>query len=121
MKKIKIYTGDVEREKLFERGFHPKTQIQKVFDLLNSSPNNLSIWTNSPYIVEAFNTFGKEKNYSLEFYFKNKKVPPVIVFNEFSKPFQKLLFGNQSPTSQTKSLRDFPNGEHNTDFKEFQK
>ena len=27
------------------------------------------------------------------------------------------VLSNQSPTSQTKSLRDFPNGEHNTSLK----
>ena len=31
------------------------------------------------------------------------------------------VLGNQSPTSQTKSLRDFPNGEHNISLKESSK
>ncbi len=95
MKKIKIYTGDTDAKYLFEKGLHPKNQIKKVIKLLEASPNNLSVFTNSPHVAEAFNKFGKEKNYTIECYFENEKVLSEIMFREFSKPFEELVFGDE--------------------------
>jgi len=95
MKKIKIYTGNIQIEKLFEKGLHPISQVEKVKDLLKSFPDDIAIYTNSPFIVEAFNKYGKEGNYVLEFYFENNKLPSEIVFGKFSKVFEGLLFGEE--------------------------
>ncbi len=92
MKKIKIYTGDTNIKLLFENGLHPKNQIKKVISYLNSSPDIFSIFSNSAFVVEAFNKFGKVKGYKIDFFFNHKKMNAEKIFLEFSKPFEKLIF-----------------------------
>jgi len=94
--KIKIYTGNLKRKTFFEDGLHPKYQIEKVKKFLKTKKDLIKIHTNSPFVAEAFNKFGKEKGYNIEFYFNNKKVSADIVFDEFSKPFEQLIFGDVS-------------------------
>jgi len=91
MRTIKVYTGDT-KEELFERGLHPISQVKKVKGLLSSSPSNIVVHTNSPFVAVALNKYGKEKNYAIEFYFENEKVLPEQVFDKFSKVLEKLIF-----------------------------
>ena len=93
MKTIKIYTGKLEGV-LFEENLHPKEQVIKVQKWLKDAIGDLTISSNSPFVVEGFNKFGKLKGYNLEFYFNGKKVNPEIVFEEFEKPFSDLIFGD---------------------------
>jgi len=92
-KKIKIYTGDTKIENLFEKGLHPKNQIRMVENFLKTVTCDIKVYTNSPFIAEAFNKFGKEKDYAIECYFEDKKVLPEVMFDKFSKAFEGLVFG----------------------------
>ena len=97
MKLIEIYTGDTDVNKIFERGLHPENQIKAVISLLNTNLKiqHFSINTNSPFVAEAFNKFGKQKSYKIKFYFENKEVNSEYCFNKFSKPFENLIFGEE--------------------------
>lgn len=94
-KKIKIFTGDTNLLNLFEKGLHPENQIKLVKDFLKSSPDIFSIITNSPFVAESFNRFGKEKGYKIECYFSDEMVLPEVMFEKFSKPFGTLIFGGE--------------------------
>lgn len=93
-KLIEIHTGDGLSD-LFEGCLHPKEQVKEVIAFLKYSPDNLKINSNSIYVVESFNKFGKLKGYKIEFYFNGEKVNPEVVFKEFEKPFTNLIFGNE--------------------------
>lgn len=92
-KNIKIYTGDTEVKNLFEKGMHPINQIRMVINFLETAPCDVKVFTNSTHVAEAFNKFGKEKDYTIECYFEDKKVLPEVMFEKFSKPFEELVFG----------------------------
>jgi len=94
MKTIKINIGDTQR-KVYEMGLSPKSQVKKVKINIKKLYMSYNIYTNSPYIVEAFNKFGKEKGYNIICFYDNKKVDLEEVFDNLSKPFEELVFGDE--------------------------
>lgn len=62
-KEIHIYTGDKSADLLYEQGLHPINQIKYVKKHLNELTQTKFItYTNSPFVVEAFNSLVKKKN-----------------------------------------------------------
>ena len=98
---IKIYIGDTKIENLFEGGLHPRNQVKKVINFLETARQNISVLTNSVFVAESFNKFGKEKDYMIECYFENKKISKEEMFNKFSKPFETLIFGEEIKKNDT--------------------
>ncbi len=92
MKEIKIFTGNCNIDILYEQGLHPKNQIKKVIEDLKKDTNLHKIYTNSPFVAEAFNKYGKEKDYKIQTYFNNNKIKKEEMFHKFSEPFSKLIF-----------------------------
>lgn len=65
MKTIKIYVGNNPKEELFEEKLHPISQIKKAKKELNKLKENYAIHTNTPYVTECFNRYGKEYGYKI--------------------------------------------------------
>lgn len=93
MKTIKLYTGNCKPEQVYEGGLHPISQVAKVIKDLSKKREEYTIHTNSPHVVEAFSKYGTEKGYKVIAYFNGKKKEMDVVFDKFSKPFEKLIFG----------------------------
>lgn len=91
-KMIKIFTGSNPKQDLFELKLHPQSQIEKVRMDLKVKKAEYSIYTNSPYVTEAFNKFGKEKGYKILMYFDGEEMDPELIFEKFGKPFHNLIF-----------------------------
>ena len=89
---IKIFTGSNPKQDLFELKLHPQSQIEKVRMDLKVKKAEYSIYTNSPYVTEAFNKFGKEKGYKILMYFDGEEMDPELIFEKFGKPFHNLIF-----------------------------
>jgi len=91
-KTIKLFSGNEKFAKLYEKGFHPETQVKKVKQHLDTLKTSLSVYTNSPFVSEAFNRFGKEKGFNVLFYYNKMRILADQYFNKMSKPFQALIF-----------------------------
>ena len=94
MKTINIYVGNCKIDLLYEQGLHPKNQIEKVKQDLAKNEDNYTIYANAPYVVEAFNKYGKEKGYTIIGFLDKKKSKLEDIFNSLSKPFEKMVFGD---------------------------
>ena len=92
IKIIKIYTGSNPKQDLYEQKLHPQSQTTKVQMDLKEEKDEYIIYTNSPYVTEAFNKFGKEKDYKIIMHFDGEEMEPTFVFEKFSKPFNQLIF-----------------------------
>jgi hypothetical protein len=77
---------------LIEEKTHPKHQEQKIIDLLHTGKQKIEVNTNSPYIAEALNKHGKKKGYRIIFKIDDHEVKAEDLFNEFSTPFENLVF-----------------------------
>ena len=92
IKIIKIYTGSNPKQDLYEQKLHPQSQVVKVIMDLKEEKEEYIIYTNSPIITEAFNKFGKRIDYKIIMYFDGEEMEPELIFDKFSKPFEKLIF-----------------------------
>lgn len=89
---IKIYTGSNPKSDLYEGKLHPENQIIKVRSDLKKEQNEYIVYTNSPFVVEAFNSFGREKDYKIIMFFDEIEMNSKNIFDKFSKVFEKLIF-----------------------------
>ena len=94
MKTIKIYVGDNPIKPLYEEKLHPISQLEKAKKDLNKSLNEYVIYTNSPYVTEYFNKYGKRKGYAIAVYYNNIQTDTVFIFTGFSKCFEHMIFDN---------------------------
>jgi len=111
---IKIISGDFvpgHNNQLFEEHLHPKSQVEKVKkELEDEATGEKIVWTNSPFVAEAFNSYGKKKGYTIKFYeYVRKKefvdshkvgfeyvsetteILPETYFDKMAKPFENLI------------------------------
>ena len=92
IKIIKIYTGSNPKQDLYEQKLHPQSQVVKVQMDLKEEKDKYIIYTNSPFVAESFNKFGKKKGYKIIMFFDREEMNYELVFSKFSKPFEKLIF-----------------------------
>ena len=92
---IKIFVGDDPIGAPFEEHLHPRSQIKKAEAALNKEKPNYVIYTNSVYVTEYFNKYGKQKGYKIVAYLNRTKTDLEKVFESFSEPFNKLVFDNE--------------------------
>ena len=92
IKTIKINVGSNPTSDLYEQKLAPDSQITKVQIDLKENKDEYIIYTNSVYVTEAFNKFGKQQGYEIIMYYDGTEMDKDKLFDKFSKPFEELIF-----------------------------